>query len=491
LEAINIHRTPLNCYTLLRVLEKNINHYLFNHTKLIKDVLLSLFNEPETLLYNNITPDVDDVEFILGKFCSNLVINKNTKFDKNDFKKEITEFCKSEYLKIDIYIVIKTLLDNKILIERNNFFEFKHSYWIFYFAATYMLKDSNFKSYVLDNKNYINFPEIIDFYSGIDGRRDDIVSIVLENNISLIKEVEDKIGISNHFNPYKNVIWNPSEESIESLHQEVKNKVSSSKLPNELIDSLADKTYNSENPYNQSVNRIFNEYKVLSLIQSLKASSRVIRNSKYIPPELKVEMFNSIIEGWEQISKVIFWMSPMLAIKGRFNFEGFGLFLDDNFVGTLNEKFKQIYLANPKNVINFLKDDISSKKIGPLFEKVLNDRRSDLQSHLVCLFLIKEKPTGWVDILFDYMNLLHPNSFYLGDITREIENELKNCFNTDEDCFGLKKLGQLIMAKHKYSSKRHKNENLKNVISENNKLQIDKILSQNDNSYFKKQKCSE
>ena len=43
LEALNIHRTPLNCLTLLKIFEKDFNENLVNRTKMIKAVLFILF----------------------------------------------------------------------------------------------------------------------------------------------------------------------------------------------------------------------------------------------------------------------------------------------------------------------------------------------------------------------------------------------------------------------------------------------------------------
>jgi len=42
LEALNVHRTPFNCLTLLKVFEKNFNENLVNRTKMIKAVLFFL-----------------------------------------------------------------------------------------------------------------------------------------------------------------------------------------------------------------------------------------------------------------------------------------------------------------------------------------------------------------------------------------------------------------------------------------------------------------
>lgn len=479
LEAINIHRTPLNCYTLLKVLENNYNETFLNRTKMIRAVLIILFTDLESFTYSSVKPDVDDVETVLGSFCIELIKKTETRFKSSEFRKTISTFCETNYLTIDIEVMISVLLSNNILLEYNDYFTFKHSYWIYYFAATNMLMDDDSKNFILKKENYVNYPEIIDFFTGLDGRREEVIKILKKDTEFLTNEVNSKIGISNDFNPFKDFIWNPNKKDIEALHNEVLEKVNNSDLPLAIKDQKKDKEYNSIAPYNQSISNFFKDYKVLCLMQSITASSRALRNSKKIKPELKLELLYSILNGWEQISRVIFWISPKLAIEGKASFDGFSLIVDEIGDGTFQEKLKSIFLSNPLNVVNYLKDDISSTKIGKLFYKVLDDRISELYCHFVSLYLIKEKPENWCSNLFRYMNLLHKNSFYLGDIGREISNELTNGFTTKKERLDLNKLKSIIVAKHKYASKsKIASIPVGMTIHEKNKLHIDKILAQ-------------
>ena len=111
-------------------------------------------------------------------------------------------------------------MDNCILVRYGNIFEFKHTFWIFYFAAECMLHDDSFKNYIMGNQKYVNFPEIIEFYAGIDGKREDAMIILLSDLNSLMEKVDDNIGIKGTFNPLSMFLWNPSEGFIEkTAHQ--------------------------------------------------------------------------------------------------------------------------------------------------------------------------------------------------------------------------------------------------------------------------------
>ena len=198
-------------------------------------------------------------------------------------------------------------------------------------------------------------------------------------------------------------------------------------------------------------------------------------------------MLQSIIAGQEQLSRVIFWLSPALADSGKVTYDGFNLILGEEFTGSFIEKLKSIYLANPMNVVNYIKDDISSNKIGPIFFNNLSDNPSILQKHFISIFLIKEKPDGWYNQLFDYMNLLHINSFYIRDLYSAVTNEIKNGFLSDTELLNLKNLTLIVNAKLKYSPKGKTKSIPKNmIVNKKNELPIDKILASSKINMLKK-----
>ena len=231
--------------------------------------------------------------------------------------------------------------------------------------------------------------------------------------------------------------------------------------------------------YDESISNFLNEYSVISLIQSIKASSRALRNSNYIGPELKKEMMHGILNGWEQLSKVLFWLSPTLAQKGSVTYDGLYIFLlGGNFEESCSKRLEDIFTSNPQNVVVHFKDDLSSMKMGPLVFDCLKNSKSELQKHFLSLFLIRERPIGWYKELFAFMNLLHRNSFLLGDLYNSIKGELEKGFVSENDSKGLKKLLNIVVAKHEYAPKTIITEIPKNMtINDRNKLPIDKIFA--------------
>lgn len=481
LQALNIHRTPLNILTLLKVFEKNMNEDILNRTKLIKTVLFILFTDSDSFTYSSNKPSVDDCEYILGKFCKTMIEEHIRSFSQIKIKVELEKYCQEKLISVDVDAIINILEWNNIIIRHNYLLEFKHSYWIFYFAATYMLHDKEFMTYILSNKKYVNFPEIVEFYTGIDGRRESAIKILLSDLIQLVNTVNYKIGITEKFNPFDGVVWEPSKESIETIWKDISEIVEKSTLPTEIKDQYADKFYNSEAPYDQSFAQFLEEYSIISMLQIIKASSRALRNSNYVSTNLKLDMLQAVFNGWEQISKVIFLLSPTLALRGKAVYDGFSLILSGDFEGDYHEKLKKIYLVTPTNVVNHLKDDLSSKKNGPLIFEIFNPGSSEMQKHFISLYLIKEKPDGWKKVLFEHMNLLHRNSFYLGDIYSTLDNEIANGFISTNEINQIKSLMSIVVAKHKNAPKISKSKakvippNM--TLSKKNKLPLDVIIA--------------
>jgi len=485
MESINIHRTSLNCLTLLRVLGSNYNEKLLNKTKLMKAILFVLFTDAESFSYSNIKPDVDECTAVLGIYCKNLIKQSSRSFNAKKFINKLKQICDDEYITLEVDGMVDVLIDNHILVKYDDMLEFKHTCWIYYFAAECMMHDTDFKSYILKDQKYTNFPEIIDFYAGIDGKRTDVLETLLLDLNNLIDKVDKSIGIQGSFNPLSTLVWNPSESFIEETKKQIVEKVESSNLPVEIKDKHADENYNSEAPYDQSINKFLNDYSVICLVRSIAASSRALRNSTLVSPAtLKLEVSQAILNAWEEISKVIFWISPLLARNGRAVHDGFSLVLAGDFSDDLNLRFKQVITANPINVVTLLKDDLSSSKVGKLLYGTLKDGHSELQKHFIAIFLAKVRPVGWFDQLLKHINLLHASSYYLGNLLGTLEGEVRLGFINEKTEKQLKQLVGAVLAKHQYRSKSMRNRTksipANMMLNDDNKLPIDQLLAKYD-----------
>jgi hypothetical protein len=419
LEILNMHRTAKNCISILRACFKIGTEYSpVNRTKLLETILNTIFEEYEIPTYNDKKPDVKDCSFVLGYFCELLIIRDDFEFNEDFFKSKLKEFCENNYIELDLNYLLNILIDNSIFIKLNSGSHyFKNSYWVFYFIAQRMNMNKKFLQTIYDNKKYIDFPEIIEFYTGIDRNKEDAIILLNKDLDDTLLTIRSKVNIPDTINPYKSISWNPDIEALEKEEAKISLNVISSGLPDEVKDKYDDKNYNQIKPYNQVINSVFRDYSFLILMQQISASSRALRNSDFVDASIKKQLLDKIIQSWNEINKLLIILSPLLADRGNVAFEGacFRLAEDDFLIADPKMKRLAVLLAIPTNVVKYFKDDLFSSKMGPLLiDRAKNDSNS-LLKHEIMILIIAERPNGWNKIIDNYIVSLDKNSFFLSD----------------------------------------------------------------------------
>ncbi|MBL7855077.1 MAG: hypothetical protein JNL17_11805 [Cyclobacteriaceae bacterium] len=453
MEVLNIHRTPMNCLTLLKVSEKYFDESPVNRTNLIEMILFVLFTMDSLHRYKT-KPDLKDCEHVLGHFCEMMIRKETYLFSKEKFMTELQAFCKSKLIDLEIESVFEILCANNIIVRRDVDFGFRSSYWVFYFAAKRMHYDPGFAKYIFESKKYIAFPEIIEFYTGINRNSNNALEVLIKDIRETCDTVTSKVKFPEDMNPFAHIKWQPTEEQIQLAQNALSDGVKASGLPDTIKDQHADKSYNQIRPYNQSIQKFFAEYSVYNLMQNIRAASRALRNSDYGDPDLKRQIFNEIVRSWQQVSRVLLALTPILADRGRAQFEGQAFFLNGNFGDTFEERVKKIILVNMMNVVRFFKDDIFSSKLGPLFFEFFQSEKDENQKHKIALLIISTRPRGWRKEIEDYITSLSKNSFYLFDIKRALSAKYSYDFTTEEEVREIGYLIKMCLAKHEFGTKK-------------------------------------
>lgn len=447
LDILNIHRTPLNCLTLLKVLEIDFQESPINRAEVIQRVLFLLFNVDDIPSYKA-RPDLKDCEFVLGYFCEQLLKSNNFTFSYESFLSILKGYCKSRYIDLDIDVVFSILFENNIIIKCGEKCRFKFRYWIYYFLAQRMKHDNDFSSYILEDMRYAKFPEVIEFYTSIDRQREDAIRILLKDIRDASTQVKLKCGLPEDFNPFRTCRWQVTPQTLEQMQDEISNGVQESNLPESIKDSYADRDYDRAKPYNQEVIDIFNHYSYLIMIQVMIAGSRALRNSDYIDPNIKKELLDEIMKCWLEISKVLIVLSPILASEGYAAFEGQAFRLKGNFGETPLEKLHNILLCIPFNIVKFNKDDIYSQRMAPLLTNQLENEENDFKKHILALITIHQRPRGWHKLIENYIKKVKHDSFYLLDIHNCLRTQYKYSFANKNSLSEIEHLIKLSMAKH-------------------------------------------
>ena len=155
LEVLNIHRTPMNCLTLLKVSEKYFDESPINRTDMIEKVLFVLFNMDGIPRYKT-KPDLKDCEYILGRYCEMMIRTDKYYFSRDSFVKELKAFCIEKLIDLEVEVVFDVLVLNHIIVKQEFDYCFRSSFWVYYFAAKRMHNDKDFADYIFASKKYIS-----------------------------------------------------------------------------------------------------------------------------------------------------------------------------------------------------------------------------------------------------------------------------------------------------------------------------------------------
>lgn len=449
LECLNLHRTPYNVITLLKVSEKYFDDSPINRTKVIEMILFVLFDLGEIPRYKT-KPDLKDTEYVLGKYCEIMLRNQKYDFKKDEFINDLKTFCEEKLIDLEIEVVFEILTNNNIIVPIFDRYRFKSTFWIYYFGAKRMHTDKSFRDFIFSSKKYSAFPEIIEFYTGIDRNRDDALDILLKDIRETKFQVQEKLGIQGEINPLSNAKWKPKENEIERLQEEIGENVLTSKLPDTIKDQYIDKKYNQIKPYNQSIQKFFEDYSLHNLMQQIRASSTSLRNSDYVEPQLKKDLIEEVYSSWNQLSKVLFAISPIMAAKGRASFEGAGFELSGDFGNTFEERMTRILQALPTNVVGYFQDELYSPKIAPLLYDSFKKETNELLKHQQALLLIFKRPNGWKPHIENYISSINKNSYYLYDTVNALRAKYRFDFASKEELQEIKYLIKLGLAKHEF-----------------------------------------
>jgi calcineurin-like phosphoesterase family protein len=448
LEVLNLHRTPLNCITLLKVSEIDFDESPVNRSEMIKRVLFLLFNLNDIPTYKS-RPDLKDCEFVLGRFCELLIRAGSNSFTRDKFLLETQQCCKDNLIDLETYVVFDVLVKNNIIVKRGPFFSFRFSYWIFYFAAQRMHHDPKFAEYIYEGMRYAQYPEIIEFYTGIDRRRDDAINILIRDIRACREAVRDKLGFPDGFNPFDVPMWNPSPHLEEQMQKVVTEGVQESSLPATIKDQFADSTYDQTRPYRQEIANLLYEHSYSTMMRTLRAGSRALRNSDYVSTELKRKLLEEIMASWEQASKVLLVVLPVLAAEGHAVYDGSGFFLAHDFGSKPQERFRRILCEIPFNIVSWCQDDLYSRKMGPLLmDQLGNERLGTIARHELMMLLIHRKPRNWTKQVHAYIAESKKNSYYLYDTYQTLRFEYQCGFVSANALKEIEYLIKMAATKH-------------------------------------------
>jgi len=316
-----------------------------------------------------------------------------------------------------------------------------------------MHHSTQFAKYILGEGRYAPFPEIIEFYTGIDRRREDAVMQITSDLRSMNTAFLERTGIAEGFEPWQRAQWVPSEPSVEALLREVTETASDSTLPVAVKEAIADQSYDRAKPYRQELAKFINDSSLRKMMSAVKGAARALRNSDHVDPKLKMALMEEVVCCWRRICQIIAVLSPLLVEHRRAYFEGIAFHLDESFdlAKTDEARFGQVLSAIPGNIALWYQDDIFSRKMGALFSRYTEAHRGTLNESLILLVMATQRSPGWEEEIDSFIERSKKNSFYLSQLFSRLFSELRTSITNERTRQQLRRLAAKAVAKHQGS----------------------------------------
>ena len=167
IDALNIHRTPLNCLLILKLVERAFDDSPVNRTEVIAKVLYFLFHEFDKIpAYATHGTDLKDCEYALGYLCEWMIRTNKRSFTQNEFIDQVRKYCARQMIDLDVALLFFVSgYGEHFYSTRYTVFHsvLKAIGCVFLLQPTGCITIRNSRNIFLDNNRYTAFPEVIEF----------------------------------------------------------------------------------------------------------------------------------------------------------------------------------------------------------------------------------------------------------------------------------------------------------------------------------------
>lgn len=268
--------------------------------------------------------------------------------------------------------------------------------------------------------------------------------------------MKKKCGLPTDLNPLPLLKWHATTETLEKMHSELRDGVAESNLPPIIKDRYADRNYDRSRPYSQTIRDILSGHSMASLMLSLSAAARALRNSDYVNPSDRQNLLSAIMEGWRQVSQTLFVLLPPLVEHGHAAFDGAWFVLIGDFGNDPVERLHRVLTVIPDNVVQWYRDDLYSPKMAPLLSTMLAKESDALIRHEMILLQIAKRPSGWKENVQRYIHSIHRRSFYLSDVNSKLREQYSYAFASTRELKDIEYLIKMVTTKHTHGVKKPK-----------------------------------
>ncbi|WP_338357318.1 metallophosphoesterase [Yeosuana marina] len=409
--ALNLPRTPFAVSMFLWIIEKQENFKPINNSTLIENFIEKILKKHDIRESQRERFGYENKIWIISHIAYNML-----KGDKENYSLSYSIFTNTvdKYLKDKKFEDFKTdriveiLLDSGIFLRDNGDVRFRFSCFFEFFLMKQMEKDSEFKEEVLDENNFLNFSNEIDYFSGIHRGETKLLKLIITRLKSGFSDLEKMINQTKVEKGYENYDGffisrdNKGKEKPSLINQLNEEKVvtflPSNKPSEEDLEVIEDKKLELQKQ-EKGITKKEQGNNLKNLGKLLVLALRVINNSEEVldkkDPDLKLNSYSTALEK-----------SILFAILHKAVFE---LFLknQDKLSKDKIEEFTTMNKFLPLLHEMFLFDNIGSQKLTSVIRDKINlDKNgnvSDFEKALSVFLYADIRGTNYNLIVSDFI----------------------------------------------------------------------------------------
>jgi predicted phosphodiesterase len=299
--VLNLPRTPLAISMFLWIIEQQEHYQPINHATMLENFIERLFLKhskkeiyQDRFDYRNKERLLSDIAFeMLTKGSDNYRLPYRR---LNEFIDDYMHAKKFEFIRTED--VLEHYLSKGILIEETDeterYVRFRFSCFLKYFLMRKMTFDPDFKSYVLDERNFLAFSDEIDYFTGVKRDADEILETIVSRMEAEFKSTLEFINRLPH--TFDN-IFDTRESFVAKADEAFLARLAEQKKPTqEEIDQLQDEVLEQIIPEKGISRKEFtiSNRKRMELLWTLAA--KVLKNTEETTKaNLKNNSYNSVL----------------------------------------------------------------------------------------------------------------------------------------------------------------------------------------------------
>ena len=452
---LNLHRTPLNTLQLITIFENQLKAQPENRADIFESFLQIVFLNHKTEATYSRTPSIKDANHVLGPFCADLFNKKKMEFSKQEFKEFTAKTCSDVGVDIDIEMLFQILLDEKILLQtKAEAFQFRYALWIYYFVARHIHQNGAYREAIFSSLEFLEYPELIEFYSGTDLQRNDLIELLSKRMKDINKLFEDRTGIPDDFTPFDVLRWEVPHDALIQIEKDINDTKMNSNLPVEVKDVMADKKFDRSKPYIQEIDNFISDSSLREGLQIAKSALLALRNSDWAKKDAKIELLEQVFNTWKKMAQIICLFGREFA-EHKFLFaEGIFYQLDKSFDDYSGEELlERILVSIPANIESRFGMNLGSPRMGSFLAQFAEQSDCLTEKYFVSSNVLRTMPLNWESPIHNFVEDSDRNSFLLGMLLERSLFEMKyGFFSTSGVEEKLRHLQAMIVSKHRHKS---------------------------------------